>query len=113
MAYKLGLMLSLIFVMSVMLLGGDIVAISSLHSSLDALSLVVARSIGKEGRVSSSTYSLVKSHKANIQYNQASVPAVGEKMTFALYKYYNSFVLSKEKLKITVTRTVIVGYYMN
>ncbi len=113
MAYKLGLMLSIVFVMSVMLLGGDIIGISSIHSSLDALALVVARSIGKEGKVSSSTYQLVKSHGAKILYDTLKTPAVGEKLTFTLYKNYQTFVISKDPLKITVKRTVIVGYYMN
>ncbi len=112
MAYKLGLMLSLVFVMSVMLLGGDIVAISSIHSSLDALALVVARAIGKDGQVSSATYTLVRSHGVGIRTDSSKTPALGESLTFSLYKYYTSMVLSKKRLKITVKRSVIVGYYM-
>ena len=113
MAYKLGLMLSIVFIMSVMLLGGDIIGISSVHSSLDALSLMVARAIGKEGRVSGSTYQLVRSYGAMIQYDDLKTPAVGEKFTFTLSQFYETFVLSRERLEITVKRTVIVGYYMN
>ena len=113
MAYKLGLMLSIVFVMSVMLLGGDIIGISSVHSSLDALALVVARAIGKEGKVSSSTLRLIRSYDAKISYDNSSrTPAVGEKLTFSLSQYYQTLVMSKDRLKITVTRTVIVGYYM-
>ncbi len=113
MAYKLGLMLSIVFVMSVMLLGGDIIGISSVHSSLDSLSLVVARAIGKEGKVSSATSKLVRSYRARILYDNSKTPAVGEKLTFTLSRYYQTFVMSKERLEITVKRTVIVGYYMD
>ncbi len=112
MAYKLGLMLSLVFVMSVMLLGGDIIGVSSIHSSLDALALIVARAIGKEGTISSNTYQTVKSHDAYISYNATASFALGETMTFTLYKYYTPMVLSKERLRITVRRSVIVGYYI-
>lgn len=113
MAYKLGLMLSIVFVMSVMLLGGDIIGISSVHSSLDALSLVVARAIGKEGKVSSATFQLVRSYDAKIRFDSLKTPAVGEKLSFTLSQYYQTFVISKERLEITVRRTVIVGYYMD
>ena len=113
MAYKLGLMPSLVFMMSVMLLGGDIIGISSTHSSLDALALVVARALAKEGVMSSKTYTLIKSHQASILYTSGVNYAVGETMTFTLYKYYKPMVLSKKRLKITVKRSVIVGYYMD
>lgn len=113
MAYKLGLMLSIVFVMSVMLLGGDIIGISSVHSSLDALSLVVARAIGKEGKVSSATYTLVRSYNVRLRYDNLKTPAVGEKLTFTLTQYYETFVMSKKRLEISVKRTVIVGYYMD
>lgn len=112
MAYKLGLMLSMVFLMAAMLLGGDIIAVSSIHSSLDALALTVSRNIGREGYVSDSTLQIVEQHRANLVYEEHHAPAVGENFTFLLYKDYESFVLSKDPLRITVKRTAIVGYYM-
>ena len=112
MAYKLGLMLSMVFLMAVMLLGGDIIAVSSIHSSLDARALVVSRNIGKEGCVSENTLFLVQEHQATLEYEELHFPAVGDNLTFLLYKDYESFVLSKNPLRISVKRTAIVGYYM-
>ncbi len=111
MAYKLGLMLSMVFLISVMLLGGDIIAVSSIHSSLDALSLVISRNIGKDGYVSSLSESLAKEHGAVLVYESGRVPAVGESLTFLLQKEYATMVLSKDPLVISVKRTAIVGYY--
>ena len=74
MAYKLGLMLSMVFLMAVMLLGGDIIAVSSIHSSLDALALVVSRNIGKEGCVSENTLFLVQEHQATLEYEELHFP---------------------------------------
>ena len=113
MAYKLGLLLSMVLVMSVMLLGGDIICVSSIHSSLDALSLVVSRSIGREGAISDALKETIASHGADFTYDGPKVPCVGERIDFSLSKEYQSFVLSKETMKITVKRTAIVGYYMN
>lgn len=111
MAYKLGLMLSMVFLISVVLLGGDIIAVSSIHSSLDALSLVISRNIGKDGYVSSQSKTLVDDHGARLIYEENRVPAVGESLTFLLQKEYATMVLSKDPLMITVKRTAIVGYY--
>ncbi len=111
MAYKLGLMLSMVFLISVMLLGGDIIAVSSIHSSLDALSLVISRNIGRDGYVSSLTKALADEHGAILIYQSNRIPAVGESLTFLLQKEYATMVLSKDPLMITVKRTAIVGYY--
>ncbi len=113
MAYKLGLMLSMAFLMSVMLLGGDIIAVSSIHSSLDALALVVARRIGQEGYVSESTEALLEEHQVNLYCQESHFPALGESLTFTLTQLYSSLVISKETMVISVKRTAIVGYYMN
>ena len=113
MAYKLGLMLSMVFLMSVMLLGGDIIAVSSIHSSLDALALVVARGIGQEGYVSEATEALLEEHRVDLKYQESHFPALGETLTFTLARLYSSLVISKDAMVISVKRTAIVGYYMN
>ena len=113
MAYKLGLMLSMVFVISVMLLGGDIICVSSIHSTLDSLALVIGRKIAMEGTVSPATKQLAKEHNAIFSCPNVKTPAIGENITFYLGRWYSSFVLSSKDMLITVKRSVIVGYYMN
>ena len=112
MAYKLGMLLSMVFVMSVMLLGGDMVCISSIYASLDAISLSVSRAISKEGTISQNTLNLVASHDAYLVKEGNQTPAMGETVTYFLCRDYTPLILSKEEMTISIRRSAIVGYYL-
>lgn len=111
MSYKMGLLLSLVFVMSVMLLGGDLVCLTSIHNQLDALSITVAHRFETDGALLESTKRFIEANQARIRVQNDYVPAIGEEVTFTLYRPYQSFVMSNEEMMISVTRTAVVGYY--
>ncbi len=111
MSYKLGLMLSFVFLMSVFLLGGDVVCVLAIHSELDALALTVARRLESDGTLTQATVDFVESRGAFVHLLGSGQPALGEPISFEVYRFYQSFVMSKETMAITVTRTAIVGYY--
>lgn len=105
-------MLSFVFLVSVFLLGGDVVCVLSIHSELDSLALTVARRLESDGTLSQNTIDFVESQGAQINLLTSGQPALGETVSFEIYRYYKSFVMSKEPMAITVTRTAIVGYYL-
>ena len=110
MAYKMGMLLSLLFLFSVMLFAGDLLCVSAIHSNLDAIALTAGRRISKEGRLSASIVYFVESEGAKIECLDTCSPAIGDTMRFCVYKDFSSLVMAKEPMRISVIRTVVVGY---
>lgn len=111
MAYKLGLLLSLAFLMAVILLVGDMTLLSGVRSSVDALSMTVAYRISYEGTLSQATKDLVSSYGASIALEKGEAMRIGDVVTFSISKTYAPFVIQKDPLTITVRRSTVVGYY--
>ncbi|MBE6135214.1 MAG: hypothetical protein E7179_04315 [Erysipelotrichaceae bacterium] len=111
MAYKLGLLLSIAFMMAVILLVGDMALLSGVRGELDALSLTVSYRIAYEGRLSEGTKGLVSSYGAEIELETKGALRIGDVATFSVYKTYTPFVLGKGPMTITVRRSTVVGYY--
>ncbi len=110
MAYKMGMLLSLLFLFTVMLFAGDLLCVSMIHSTLDSIALTAGQRIAKEGRLSASIVSFVELEGAKIECLENCSPAIGDTMRFRVYKDFSSLVLSKQTMRITVTRSVVVGY---
>lgn len=115
MSYKLGLLLSMVFLMSVLLLAGDLLNVAVIKNSLDALATVVSYRIAKEGQVSSDTRSLIESYGALFRLEDGERVAfrIGDTVTYYLQKEYQPFVLQKEMMNVTVRRSALIGYYTN
>ncbi|HAS56460.1 MAG TPA: hypothetical protein DEF61_03490 [Firmicutes bacterium] len=111
MGYKLGLLLSSVFMMMVLLFGGDLFCISSIHSSLDSLSLIVSYRIGIDGYISDKTKKLVSDAGVSLIAYSSNIPRLGDVLEYSLYKEYKPLILSKNTIDISVKRSAIVGYY--
>lgn len=112
MGYNLGLLLSMTFMMAVMLLSGDLVNMSQVHSFLDSIALTVSYKIQNEGVLSDSTKSFVIEHGANITVLNTETPSFGEVLKFKIYKNYQPMIIASGILTISVTRSALVGYYI-
>lgn len=115
MSYKLGLLLSLTFMMAVLLLAGDLLNLASIKGSLDALGTVVSYRISSEGTISESTRDLVSSYGASLRLEEGTRPnfRIGDTVTFYLEKDYQAFVLKKDAMRVAIRRSAVVGYYVN
>ena len=113
MSYKLGLILSLAFMMAVLLLSGDLMNVSIIHNSLNALGLTVSYRIAMDGRLSADTKSLIEEYGATIVFplGEATSFRIGDTVDYYLEKTYDPFVLRKEPMRISVRRSTVVGYY--
>lgn len=111
MAYKLGLLLSMAFIMSVLLLSGDLLALSSIHSHLDSMALTVAYRISLDGRVSPKTLDWIGSEKVKFHAVTSGAPAIGDTFVFELIKEFEPLILDKTTMSICVRRSTVVGFY--
>ena len=113
MSYKLAMLLSTVFLVSVFLLGGDLCLINATYQTLDAMSLTVNQRISREGQISQDTLSFVENNGANFVSVTSGTPAIGETYVYRLEKEYQPLVIKKSTMKISVTRSCVVGFYKN
>ena len=111
MSYKLAMLLSTVFLVSVFLLGGDLCLINATYQTLDAMSLTVNQRISREGQISQDTLSFVENNGANFVSVTSGTPAIGETYVYRLE--YQPLVIKKSTMKIAVTRSCVVGFYKN
>ena len=111
MSYKLGLMLSLLYMMSTILLGGDIYALIAVRNHLDDIALTVAFRISKEGYVSPSTKQFIEDEGAYFRAITNITPRVGDTYVFEIYKEYEPIIIKKSTMEVAVRRTTVVGFY--
>ena len=115
MSYKLGLLLSIAFMMAVLLFSGDLVNVGIIKNSLNALSLTVSYRIARDGTLTQETYGLIDSYGAILRLAEGQREAfrIGDTVVYFLEKDYDPFVLRKERMVLSVCRSAVVGYYRN
>ena len=110
MSYKLGLMLSLVFLMCVFMMAGDMFCVAAIHSDLDSISLTVSYLISRDGWVSESTREFAEDSGATLHLPSAA-PRIGDTYTFEVSKEYSPIIISRDPIVVTVKRSTVVGYY--
>ena len=112
MSYNLGMIISMVFVVAFVLLGGDMYCLSSAYSALDNTSITVGYLIAKSGRVDNEYLTNLES-KYNITFENVnpSSPSPGEVVDFTIYRMYSPLVISTSQIKIVAKRSTVVGYY--
>lgn len=111
MSYSIGLTLSIVYMIAIMLLGGDIYCVTSIRNNLDALALTVSYRVSLDGRLSDDTVSFVESEGANIRSITTYTPSIGSTFVFEVYKEYEPMVMKKSAMEIVVRRSAVVGFY--
>jgi hypothetical protein len=112
MAYKLGLLLSMLFIVQVIVYSGDISCISLIRSELDAVALTAGYEISMQGAITSGIVSFVaKEARAEIVMVNDSVPSFGEVLVFEVSRLYDPLIISDSTMTISVRRSAVIGYY--
>ena len=113
MSYKLGLLLSLTFLMSLLLMSGDLMNVTIVKNALDSLATTVGYRISRDGRVTNATLDLIASYDAvfTLESGTATSFRIGDTVIYTLTKDYDPFLLKKETMHIGVRRSAVVGYY--
>ena len=112
MAYKVGFVLSLLLVIELFVLAGDIFSAQMIYTNLDAISITAGHVISTKG--------MITEELRNYVYDQtggeiASVgddtPLFGSIYTFQITKEFTPMNKVTGKTEIRVVRSVVIGYY--
>ena len=113
MSYKLGLLLSMVFLMSVLLLVGDMTNLALVKNGLDSVALTISYRIAMDGYLSKQCETLASTYSAKVAYEEGelSTHRIGDTVRFVVYRDYSPLILSKDTLTVAVHRSAVVGYY--
>lgn len=111
MSYKVGFILSMIFVVMFFLLGSDLVCVQFIYSELDAKSIAISQLIAKHGSLDDDFIEQVE-NRYDIDFVTADnyAPLFGEEVTYVIAKEYNPVIISDETMTISIERTTVIGY---
>ena len=112
MSYKVGLILSMIFVALFFLFGADLITLESVYSTLDAKANNISYIISRNGVIDNDFIDYIESTFSvtfNCQRNPS--PTFGEKIIYQISTTYQPLVISKQEMTIAIKRMTIVGFY--
>ena len=112
MSYKIGLLLSMIFVALFFLFGADLISLQSAYSMLDAKANNISYIISRNGAIDYNFIEYIET-TFNVDFvcDINLAPEFGEKITYEITTVYSPLVISKEDMVITIKRMTIVGFY--
>lgn len=112
MGYKIGFILSLLLVVELFILAGDLFSTQIIYTNLDAVSITAGTIISSKGGITQEVISYVRENSGGeIEAVGDESPLFGSIYTYRIYKEYqplNSFLGESE---ISVVRSVVIGYY--
>ena len=112
MGYKVGFLLSLLLVIQLFVLAGDIFTAQITYTNLDAVSITAGNVISSKGLITDELKSYVKEQTGGeIEAVGDETPMFGSIFTFKVSREYcpmNKFITQNE---ISVVRSVVIGYY--
>lgn len=111
MGYKLGFLLSLFFVIQIMAYAGDLCAVQSISSLLDATALTAAQKISLERGLKDDVVAFVREQaNATIVKVSSNPEGEGEVFVFKIYRNYQPLIISDSAMVVSVTRSTVLGY---
>ena len=112
MSSKLGLILSMIFIVAFMLISGDMICLSAAYSQLDSTSITIGYLIAKHGNTDQEFLEQIE-EKYNIKFLtiSPSSPSSGEVVDFVIYQNYDPLIISNGPITLKASRSTIIGYY--
>jgi hypothetical protein len=112
MGYKIGFLLSLLLVVELFVLAGDIFTAQVIYTNLDAVSITAGNIISTKGEITEELKTYVRNETGGeISAIGDETPLFGSVYTFKIsrsYKPMNGFTKQSE---IVVVRSVVIGYY--
>ncbi len=112
MSYKVGLILSTVFIVLFFLLGMDMLTIQFAFSDLDSKSTAIAYSIAEHGLIDEDFKSFIE-QKYNVEMSNISnqYPLFGEEVDYTLSRSVKTMLVSNGNMNISIKRSAIIGYF--
>ncbi len=112
MASKVGFILSLLLVVELFVLAGDVFTAQIIYTNLDAVSITAGNIISTKGEITDELKNYVRSETGGeISSVGNESPMFGSVYTFRITKEFNPMNRFTSKTEIAVTRSVVIGYY--
>lgn len=112
MGYKLGFILSLLLVVELFILAGDIFSSQIIYTNLDAASITAGNIISSKGGITDEVISFVRNNTGGeITAVGDEAPLFGSIYTFKISKSYQPMNFFTGESEISVVRSVVIGYY--
>ena len=112
MSYKIGLLLSMIFVALFFLFGADLISLQSAYSVLDAKANNISYIISRNGAIDTDfMYYIETTFGVDFICDVNPAPEFGEKIYYEIRTTYSPLVISQEEMIISIKRITIIGFY--
>ena len=112
MGYKVGFLLSLLLIIQLFVLAGDILAAQIIYTNLDAISITAGHIISTKGEITEELRKYVKDQTGGeISAVGDETPLFGSVYTFMIVKEYRPMNRFTKNTEVSVVRSVIIGYY--
>jgi hypothetical protein len=109
---SIGLILSFLFVINVFLLGSDLICLQIVHANLDAVAMTAGHLIVEQGGITPEIVAFVDERaNATIFCVNNCTPRFGDTYIYDVTTTFETIIMSQEPMVITVTRSVVIGYY--
>ncbi len=112
MSYKIGLLLSMVFVAMFFLFGADLISIQSVYSSLDSKANNISYLISRSGVIDEDFINYIESsYYVDFECPLNLSPTFGEEITYSISTKYKPMIIDKKEMTITISRMTVVGFY--
>ena len=112
MSYKVGLILSMIFVALFFLFGADLITIECVYSALDSKANNISYIISRNGVIDDEFIDYIEiTFSVDFDCPKNLSPTFGEKIIYQISTSYHPLVISKQEMTIAIKRMTIVGFY--
>lgn len=112
MGSKLGFILSLLFLVQLFAMVGDLMSIQFIYTNLDAVSVTAGYLISTKGQITNEVIELVKNEaNATIEQIGDSPALLGSTFEYRISKPYDAMIIDQKAIEIAVVRSVVIGYY--
>ena len=112
MGYKVGFILSLLLVVELFVLAGDVLTAQIIYTNLDAVSITAGNIISTKGEITEELRTYVRNETGGeISAIGDETPLFGSVYTFQISRYYRPMNGFTKQSEIVVVRSVVIGYY--
>ena len=112
MSYKIGLLLSMIFVALFFLFGADLISLQSAYSVLDAKANNISYIISRNDAIDDEFVNYIET-TFNVEFicENNFAPEFGEKIFYEIRAEYRPLIISEKEMTLSIKRMTIIGFY--
>lgn len=112
MSYKIGVILSMVFVALFFAFGVDLISIQFAFSNLDSKSVAISYRISNHGTLDELFIDDIE-HEFNVLFDCLTNcnPSFGDIVEYQISTYIKPIVIAKGNYTITIKRTAVIGFY--